>query len=235
MYNQLIILPTDRILVVAPHPDDETVGCGGLLALYRQQCDVLLLTDGRKGVPADRSKTEAETAQIRKAEFETVMDFFGVLNYRELGIRDSSLRENVKAVCTVDLTGYDWVFVPNRNERHPDHAATYRIIKKLRKKQRAKARLIEYEVWSPIIAPNRFLDISAAMETKTAALEKYASQVAEINYVKLAQGLNSYRGAPHHVEFCEAFFLEPERRKRLARMLPACLRRTLAKLRGKRA
>ena len=39
----------DRILVVAPHPDDESIGMGGVLALYKRQCDVLLLTDGRHG------------------------------------------------------------------------------------------------------------------------------------------------------------------------------------------
>ena len=39
----------DRILIVAPHPDDEAIGCGGILALYGDQCDVLILTDGSKG------------------------------------------------------------------------------------------------------------------------------------------------------------------------------------------
>ena len=44
-----IIQSTDKILVVAPHPDDETIGLGGLLLLYGEQIDVLVLTDGSKG------------------------------------------------------------------------------------------------------------------------------------------------------------------------------------------
>ena len=40
---------TDKILIVSPHPDDETIGCGGLLAKYGPQCDILMLTDGRLG------------------------------------------------------------------------------------------------------------------------------------------------------------------------------------------
>ena len=36
-----------RILIVSPHPDDETIGCGGILAKYGSQCDVVVLTDGR--------------------------------------------------------------------------------------------------------------------------------------------------------------------------------------------
>ena len=39
----------DKILIVAPHPDDESIGMGGFLSLYGPQCDVLLVTDGRKG------------------------------------------------------------------------------------------------------------------------------------------------------------------------------------------
>ena len=39
----------EKILVVAPHPDDESLGCGGLMSKYGKQCDVLLLTDGRRG------------------------------------------------------------------------------------------------------------------------------------------------------------------------------------------
>lgn len=237
MYNQLDVLKTDRILVVAPHPDDESVGCGGLLALYGPQCDVLLLTDGRRGVPADGSKTEAETAAIREAEFEAAAAFFGVRKTIRLRLPDGSLREHGFAGSQVDLRPYDVVFVPNRAERHPDHAAAYRIVKKLCKRQRAGAELLEYEVWSPIAAPNRFLDISDVMERKLAGIRFYESQVKELNYEALATGLNAYRGAPHHVSCCEAFFSESAARRekkqeRFAR-LPGRLRTLLLRCRGK--
>ena len=42
----IIIDKDDRVLVVSPHPDDESIGCGGFLSLYRGRCDVLLATDG---------------------------------------------------------------------------------------------------------------------------------------------------------------------------------------------
>lgn len=237
MYDSLTIQPNDRILVVAPHPDDESVGCGGLLALFGRQCDILLLTDGRKGTPADGSKTEVETALIRKAEFDTAVAFFNVNHTISLSIPDGSLREQAAAVSQVDLRPYDRIFVPNRYERHPDHAATYRIIRKLCKKQHAKAGLLEYEVWSPLSAPNRFLDISDMMERKLAGIRLYASQVKELDYGALATGLNSYRGAPHHISFCEAFFSEPAARRekkqeRFAR-LPGWLRKLLLRCRGK--
>lgn len=213
MYNQLVISKSDRILVVAPHPDDESVGCGGLLARFGPQCDVLLLTDGRKGGPADGSQTEDETVQIRKAEFDAAMAFFGIKRVRTMGIPDGSLTKNSKTVSDVDLRPYDLILVPYRKERHPDHAAAFRIIKKLRRKQRAKAELLEYEVWSPITAPNRFLDISDSMNRKLEGIRLYASQTRELNYEALVIGLNGYRGAPHHVRFCEAYYSEAADKK----------------------
>lgn len=39
----------DKIVIIAPHPDDECIGTGGLLALYPTLCDVIVLTDGRQG------------------------------------------------------------------------------------------------------------------------------------------------------------------------------------------
>ena len=208
MYNELRITSAQSILIVAPHPDDETIGCGGLLSLFGSQCDVLLLTDGRKGVPADGSKTEEETAVIRKREFEAVMQKFRVNSFRALDIPDSSLNNHKAAAETVDLRSYDLVFVPNRNERHPDHKAAFEIIHALLKKQKAKAQLLEYEVWSPLIEPNRFLDISEVMVTKLQGLREYVSQTVELDYELLVKGLNVYRGAPRHVAYCEAFFAE---------------------------
>ena len=237
MYNQLDILKNHRILVVAPHPDDETVGCGGLLARFGAQCDVLLLTDGRKGVPSDGSKTEEETAAVREAEFEAAAAFFGVRKTIRLHIPDGGLREHASAVAQTDLRPYDLIFVPNRYERHPDHAAAFRIIKKLCKKQRTKAELLEYEVWSPITAPNRFLDVSETMERKLAGIRIYESQVRELNYEALASSLNAYRGAPHHVPFCEAFFSESaarrEKKQEIFARLPGWLRKLLLRCRGK--
>ena len=231
MLPTLNIKQKSRLLIVSPHPDDETIGCGGILALYGPQCDVLLLTDGRRGKLEGSDYTEEKTAAVRQAEFEAVMDFFHVCSHLELHVPDGTLGNHANAVA-VDLRQYDYIFVPNRNERHPDHKAAYEILKKLYKAQNTKGTLVEYEVWSPLIAANRFLDVSAVMDRKLAGLAKYVSQIASIDYEALAKGLNMYRGAPHHVAFCEAYYTAVAGqygiKQAVARKLPKGLRKGLA-------
>lgn len=237
MYNALNIKESDRILIAAPHPDDETIGCGGILALYGPQCDVLLLTDGRLGKPEGSDYSEEKTAAVRQAEFEAVMGFFHARSHHELRISDNTLSANASVVSVVDLREYDYIFVPNRNERHPDHKAAYEILKKLHKAQNAKGALVEYEVWSPLTAPNRFLDVSEVMDRKLAALAKYESQIASIDYEALALGLNMYRGSPHHVSYCEAYYstqmARENRKEDLILKLPLCLRKPLIAIKRK--
>lgn len=231
MYNALNISDNDRILIVAPHPDDETIGCGGILTFFGSQCDVLLLTDGRKGKSSTGNQTDEEIITIRKAEFEAVMSFFGVRNYKELNICDSQLKANEKKVFDYNLKEYDYIFVPNRNERHPDHKAAFEILRKMQRLQKTKAEFMEYEVWSPIISANRFLDISEAMNNKIGGLLKYESQISELDYEALTKGLNAYRGAPHHVEYCEAFYSDEEyqrkKRQELFTRFPLAIRKFL--------
>lgn len=231
MYNAIDISDNDRILIVAPHPDDETIGCGGILSLYGSQCDVLLLTDGRRGKTVGGNQTDEEIIEVRKLEFEAAMSFFGVRYYKELNICDSQLKSNEKEVFTYNLREYDYIFVPNRHERHPDHEAAYEILKKMHRLQKARAGFMEYEVWSPIISPNRFLNISEVMDKKISGLLKYESQIAELDYEVLTKGLNSYRGAPYHVPYCEAFYSDSEyqrkKKQELFAKLPLIIRKIL--------
>ena len=230
MNNALSIKKHDKLLIVAPHPDDETIGCGGILAAYGPQCSVLLLTDGCLGKSAEE-QSEEETAAVRKQEFETVMAFFGVNQYWMLDIKDGRLGSCGKEIPHADLSAYDFIFVPNRNERHPDHKAAFDVFRKMCRRQHIESRLIEYEVWSPIISANFFFDMSDLIDKKIGALQHYASQIRAIDYEALVKGLNSYRGAPQHVRYCEAYYSEEKdrknRRQRWAASLPKWLLRLI--------
>ena len=213
---------TDRILVVAPHADDETIGCGGLLLKYARQTDVLLLTDGRLGYdPADPEATPEKTALIRKREFESVMSFLNVRKYTMLNLPNREVYRNYAAVKKYDIREYDFIFVPSRFENNQDHLHTFYFLRKMIKAQHAKARLIEYEVWVPIPESWAFLDIGDVIERKKQAVSLYASQLKCYDYLNFACGLGLYRGARARRDYAEAFYIEPKhyRLKMLARAL----------------
>ena len=71
----LSVKESDRILIIAPHPDDECIGAGGILAMYSALCRVLVLTDGRQGQGDAAPEIEKE---IRKQEFARKMQFLGI-------------------------------------------------------------------------------------------------------------------------------------------------------------
>ena len=64
--SPVFISREDRILIIAPHPDDEIIGVGGMLLSYTSQCDIIVLTDGAIG---QRDLPPAQERKKRRIEF----------------------------------------------------------------------------------------------------------------------------------------------------------------------
>ena len=190
----------DKILVVTPHQDDESIGCGGLLALYGEQCDVLLLTDGSLGNIEQYNDTD-KLISIRNSEFEKATKIAKVNNTYSLGIKNNELYKNKDVVRKFDISSYDYIFVPNRHEEQDDHKVVYSIIKSMKH----KGKIYEYEVWTPLARPSWFLDISKVIKTKEKMISQYKSQLANKNYLDATIGLNKYRGLYNNYEYAEAY------------------------------
>lgn len=213
MWNKnglLNLKESDRILVVAPHADDECIGCGGLLLKYAVQTDVLLLSDGRFGY--DRNDLDAspeKTRILRQNEFKAVMSFLNIRKYTMMDILNCDIYRHYSVVSKYDIREYDFIFVPSRFENSQDHLYAFYFLRKMIKAQHAKARLVEYEVWVPIPDPQVILDISDVIERKKQALSLYESQLKCYNYINFAYGLSLYRGGRFKRRNVEAFFVPP--------------------------
>ncbi len=240
MDRGICISPSDKILVVAPHPDDESIGVGGLLAKYGNQCDILLLTDGRKGVSPKEDRPPETIAALRKAEFDCAISYFCPNKIMDLNLEDQGVYKNRHQIDSCSIKEYRYVFVPNRHDGHMDHKVLCKIFNKMKAKQRAKAEIVEYEVWSALSKPNLFLDISDVMDRKLKAVGAYASQLESYDYLSLCKGINQYRGAIGHVTYCEAYYSEQkadQRRREKRKMalwqkLPSGLRNAIKKIRS---
>lgn len=203
----LNIQPDDSILIVAPHPDDETIGTGGLLLGYASQCDVLLLSDGRRGHVKNCPLTEDEVAERREKEFIAVMQKLGVRSYRLLRIPDHKIRWNFLEILKAGVGRYTHVFVPCRIDAHKDHRAAYRAFSFLTFFMHNRPKLCEYEVWTPLPHYNALLDISDNIQQKRDLMKLYPSQMECMDYEGMLSGLNRYRGACVNKKACEAYFV----------------------------
>lgn len=199
--NNLNLAPEQRILVLAPHPDDESIGCGGLLLRYPGQCDVVVLTDGRYGGLSGQDKQDV--INLRKVEFERAMFYAGVKRWLFLGVEDGKLSENFAKFAELDLSGYDVIFCPAPGENHEDHACVYEFLRKLK----PQARIFGYEVWSALSSPSHYIDISDIVDEKKRLIGLYQSQTSQVDYVSKTIGLNCFRGMLVYpaVRYAEAY------------------------------
>lgn len=154
-----VLLP-GRVLVLAPHMDDELLGCGATLARLseRTHAFVAFITDGAASpIPPAASGEEicGDLPQLRMAEARQAMAAIGVpdINLRFLGLPDGMLaRESSRLAASLrSLVGElrpSHLLVPFRFDRHPDHLAINRAVRQLDRSMLGEAEIIEYFVYA---------------------------------------------------------------------------------------
>ena len=200
----------ERLVVLAPHPDDEVIGCGGLVALHLREgrsVHVVVATDG----------AEAGNASQREEESRAALSLLGDATIEFLRFADRAL-ENARELDD-RLAGIlrerkpDLIAVPSPIEIHPDHAALSRAFCDLIARDPslfadlAVARVAFYEVSAPL-RPNTLVDITSVADVKYAAIAAHASQTSIRDYTSYARGLNTWRTMtlPPEVKFAEAYW-----------------------------
>lgn len=187
--RMLDINNSDKILVIAPHPDDESVGCGGLLAKYSSQCEIWVLTDGRYG----GSEDEETVKKIRADEFRNEMNALGIEKYRNFDVYDLHLFEREDLLINEDINRFTKIFVSYRFDEHNDHEMAYKIIKRAMTENNVNAELYEYEVWTPLQRATHFLDISDVMDMKERIISFHQTQIKDTDYCRMMRSLAAYR------------------------------------------
>ena len=192
-------------LVVAPHPDDESLGCGGLLAMLGDvglPVFALLMTDGTRSHTGSQVYGEAARAALRDAEWQAALRCLGVAADRlhRLGLVDGLLPSPGDAGFAaaagrcgeaIDRIRPRTVLVPWRRDPHPDHRATHALVSAALQGRRPPPRVLEYAVWAgergtaldqPGAGEVRTwrLDIASAVERKRRAIAAHRSQLGEV-------------------------------------------------------
>lgn len=206
----------ERCLMVAPHPDDETLAAGGLMLKYPNKFDCICMASAGVKTPTISAEDRAD---LRIKEFSQVMDAIGIKNrwiYKTFGVppMNDQIEKYFTDYCTVlDTKQYDCFFLPHPKDNHPEHQyITNNLFKRILKRNGYKttAKVVFYEVWTPLSEPNYFEDISRVATKKTDAIKLYYSQNGWIKYPERIEGLNKYRGMlANNVPYAEAFRIIP--------------------------
>jgi N-acetylglucosamine malate deacetylase 1 len=204
----------ETVLVLAPHMDDEVIGCGGTLALHLAagaRVSVVFLTDGQRGGPAEGASSQADVIATRKQESQRALQELGIAPAQYLGGEDGNLAATDTLAAALrevlQRTAPDIVYLPFFLEEHPDHRAASALLAAAVQGTQLSFRCHGYEVWTPLF-PNCLVAIDATIDAKRRALGHYQSQLAEADYLHTSLGLNAYRSSILHEGSCryaEAF------------------------------
>lgn len=189
----------NKVLVIAPHQDDESIGCGGTIIKHAKsggEVEIAFCTHDTN----ERMKESEKAASILGSK----RNHFFQFPIRTLH-GNKEFEENI--IVLFEKTSPEVLFLPFWFDNHPDHRAVSRTLIKIRKKIDLDFMVYAYSVWSPL-NPNCLIDISEEWEAKKKAIECYKTQLISRDYIKIAQGLNQYWAEIKSpgMQYAETFF-----------------------------
>ncbi|MET0199788.1 PIG-L family deacetylase [Rhodococcus sp. RS1C4] len=188
-----------EMIVVAPHPDDEVLGVGGLMSLAAAsgiRVSVVAVTDGGASHPGSPTMSEAQLIDERPREARRALTELGLdVDPIRLGFPDGDVaahEDELARALTELLSGGQgtWCLTPWRGDRHPDHEATARAC--LTASRRVGIAVLEYPVWMwhwawpdhPEVPWGRALGITLddrTAQAKKAAAHRFTSQIQDLS------------------------------------------------------
>jgi len=216
----------ERLLVIAPHSDDEILGCGGLISRVKKDGGKVFVLIFNLGFEKDDTE---ESQEQRKNEVKEAMSILKVDDYhvvhdqpdnnRDLDVEPlHSLIEIIESTSNVSLEKIapTIVAIPTIFSHHQDHVHVHHAcIAALRPISTPVSNIVlsyeapEHSRWSVsgVFEPNFYVDIEDFLEDKIQSFYKYKSQVRpggrDSNSITNQAG---YRGQEVGKKFCEAFF-----------------------------
>jgi N-acetylglucosamine malate deacetylase 1 len=214
-----------KILVIAPHPDDEVLGCGGTIARHASANDEVYLCVVTEAYPPEWPEDEIKK---RKEEVFKVNRILGIRETHFLGfptvkldtIPQKELNDSIARV--VDKVKPDVVYIPHRGDVNKDHRLVFdAAMVAVRPKQASTIKkVLSYETlseteWGAPFAedtfiPNVFVNISGTLSVKLKAMAEYKLELKQYPHPRSMEAISALaklRGSSLGVEAAEAFML----------------------------
>ena len=204
----------EKVVVVAVHPDDETIGCGGTIIKHLNRGDevhCILVTKGN-------AEQKEIWNNVKEAyQFTSVTE----LDFPELDLMDISLNELIPPLSkAISVIQPQTIIIPNRSDAHSDHKAVFNAVASCTKSFRypfiEKVLMMEVISETDFALPlpegqflaNYYVDITKEYTKKEEILKIYESELLPYPLTRnlsTMQALNRYRGSQINSEYAEAF------------------------------
>jgi LmbE family N-acetylglucosaminyl deacetylase len=215
-----------NVLVIAPHPDDETLGCGGTLLKHKKNKDNifwLIITN----ISIKDGWAKHRVIQ-RQKEIDKVKKLYKFNNYFKLDYPTAKLdqipRQDLvsKISKTISIVKPNIVYLNNHSDIHTDHQITFEAVMSATKNFRSPSikKILMYETLSetefapPLngltFVPNVFNDITPFFSKKIDILKTYKSEIMKDYFprsLSSVKSLASIRGSKIGVKYAESFCL----------------------------
>lgn len=213
-----------KVVVVSPHPDDETLGCGGTLLKHRDQNDGIywiIMTDVSESIGYTQDFIRKRREEIQKIADCYKMKEIYELSFPAAGLDNIPLKNIIENVSKIfKEVRPEIIYLPYRNDIHTDHRVTFDAVISCTKSFRYPSikKVLMYETlseteFSPplntgMFQPNCFSDISDYMDKKIEIMNVYESEIGEHPFPRSERNMKAlatYRGAIIGVDYAEAF------------------------------
>ncbi len=218
-----------NILVIAAHPDDEVLGCGGTIAREsaHHAVQIAILGEGASSRHDRRSDAPADDLQILRADALAAAKIIGATGVELAGLADNRFDELplLDVVKTVEqwIRRYepDVIYTHHPGDLNVDHGVTFRAVLTATRPgthSRTVKEIYAFEVpssteWAfgrigPAFRPNVFVDVTATLDTKIAAMQCYRTEARPSPHPRSPEALRAlaaHRGSAAGVVFAEAF------------------------------
>lgn len=213
-----------NVLVISPHPDDETLGAGGALLKFKDMGNKIFWLNVTN-MKTEYGYTEIQVAE-RNREIECVKTAYGFADSFNMELEPAGMDKYQKGMLVgkfreiLEKTKPEVLFIPYPYDVHSDHRIVFESVYSCTKSFRAPyvKSVLCMEILSETdqaqkehgFIPNVFIDISPYLEKKIEVMKIYKSEIDNAPFPRnedAIRGLASYRGASAYFKYSEAFCL----------------------------